>query len=97
MKSHAVASRFIVPLEKHRETIIRRVGNLKPTPYIYVNERPQRALGQAVNTAIALAEACPLSVRVCLLIGGPGTFGPGAVISTNFKEQMRSIKQMVNG
>lgn len=75
-----IPKRFIVPIDQFRDKIIRRVNNIKPDPIIYVNERNKAALGQALNVAISLCEANIMTTRICMLVGGPCTHGPGKVI-----------------
>jgi hypothetical protein len=79
-----------VPISQFRDKIIKRVNDIKPDPIIYVNERNKAAFGQALNVAISLSEANVMTTRICMLVGGPCTHGPGKVIETNFKTQMRS-------
>lgn len=80
MGNSEIPKRFIVPIDQFRDKIIRRVNNIKPDPIIYVNERNKAALGQALNVAISLCEANIMTTRICTLVGGPCTHGPGKVI-----------------
>lgn len=93
-KSIDILKKFIIPLNEKKdvEKIIRRVRDIKRDPNIYVSERNHRALGQAINVAICMAEAAYVPPRIVLMIGGPCTVGPGTVISPNLKELMRSTR-----
>lgn len=50
-----VGRKFLVPLGPNRDRIIKRIKDIKPDQFIYVNERPLRALSSAFNIAITLA------------------------------------------
>lgn len=91
-KSPDIFRRFIIPLntKKDSEKIIKRIKDIKKDSTIYVNQRSQRALGQALNVAICLAETAFVPPRIVLLAGGPCTLGSGMVISPDLKEKMRS-------
>lgn len=98
-KSPDVFKRFIIPLnsKKDSEKVIRRIKDIKKDSTIYVNQRSQRALGQALNVAICIAEAAYVAPRIVLLAGGPCTVGVGTVISPDLKEKMRSPRELMNG
>lgn len=87
---HDVARKFLVPLGPNREKIIKRVKDIKPDQFIYVNERPLRALSSALNIAITIAECAPEIPRIVTFIGGPCTVGPGKVIDVGFAKMMRT-------
>lgn len=50
-----------------------------------------------MNVAISLCEANIMTTRICMLVGGPCTHGPGKVIETYFKAQMRSPQEVSRG
>lgn len=78
--SSELPKRFLVPVGQFRDKISKRINDLKIDSIIYVNERNKAALGQALNVAIYLCEANTIPTRICMLVGGPCTHGPGKVI-----------------
>lgn len=60
--------------------------------------RPQRSIGAALATAVALLKSCVTNTgsRILLFAGGPGTVGPGKVVNTNFEESMRTHQDLRN-
>jgi len=58
--------------------------------------RPQRCTSTALSVATALLEAtCSQScARVCLLVGGPCTTGPGRVVGEDLADHMRSHRDL---
>ena len=96
-QSSDIVKRFIVPLTEYRTSLINRVKNLRVQNHIYVNERKHSCFGQALNIAVSMAEVSTLSTRVVYLVGNPCTIGPGITITTNFKTQMRSPKELSKG
>ena len=44
-----------------------------------------------------MCEANTFNTRICMLVGGPCTHGPGKVIETGFKAQMRSPQKFSKG
>jgi len=38
-----------------------------------------------------------MATRICMLVGGPCTHGPGKVIESKFKAQMRSPQEVSRG
>jgi len=92
-----MVKRFIVPVSTHRDVIARRIRNLRPDQHIYVNERRHSCFGQALNISISMAEVSTIATRVVYLVGNSCTVGPGMTIGTNFKEQMRSPKELSEG
>jgi protein transport protein SEC23 len=87
---HDVARKFLVPLGLNREKIIKRIKDIKPDQFIYVNERPLRALSSALNIAVTLAECSPVTPRIITFVGGPCTVGPGKVIDVSFSKMLRT-------
>lgn len=64
-----------------------------PTP---VDQRASRCTGTALSIAASLLGACvPGSgARILAFIGGPSTEGPGAIVSKNLSEPIRSHKDL---
>lgn len=54
-QSSDINKRFIVPLTEYRQSLIKRVKNLRPEGHIYVNERKHSCFGQALSIAISMA------------------------------------------
>lgn len=54
--------------------------------------RAKRSLGQGLAIATSISETTLHPTRIITLIGGPCTNGVGQTISTDYKEQMRSIQ-----
>lgn len=85
-----VAKKFIVPIGSVRENLIKRIDDIVVDPFIYVNERPQRAYGSALNAAISLIECSGISTRIVSFLGGPATLGIGKVIDSSYKSTLRT-------
>lgn len=62
--------------------------------------RPSRATGAALAVALHLIDLCaaPQSGgRVMLVTGGACTLGPGAIVSTDLSESIRTHKDLLKG
>ena len=89
-----IVKRFMVPVSTYRDIIASRIRNLRPENHIYVNCRRHSCFGQALNISISLAEVSTLTTRIVYLVGNPCTVGPGMTIGTDWKEQMRSPREL---
>ena len=97
MITHDITKKFLVPVKEYKDRIIKRIRDVKCDHNIYVNERPIRVTGQALNVALAMAEVSPILPRVCMLLGGPCTGGPGQVLAQSYKSLMRSPLELSEG
>jgi hypothetical protein len=62
-------------------------------------ERHRRCTGAALAVAVSLLEATAYmeSGRIMLLTGGPATVGPGAIVSVDYAESLRTHKDLDKG
>lgn len=89
----AALRRFLVPVSECEFALNSILDDLQCDPWpVESGQRPARCVGQALNIAIGLLEAASSSVgsRIVTLMGGPITFGPGAIVSQSLKERIRS-------
>lgn len=86
-------NRFFLPLEQVEFKLTQLLENLKPDQWdIKSGFRPLRATGSALNIASLVLEGCykHVAARVILFSSGPGTVGPGLVVSPELKDPLRS-------
>ncbi len=71
-------------MEACQDRILFELGLMENVKEEGLGERPLRAVGMAVKAAVAFCEMFgECTVRVCVLLGGPGTCGEGKVIGTS--------------
>jgi len=95
-----VLGRFSVPLETCEFALSAVIEELSTDPFpVSSGTRPQRATGIALEIAITLIEsvAAERPADVILFTGGPCTRGPGAVVSDQLAEMMRSHRDFLDG
>lgn len=83
----------MVPVNECEFALNSILDDLQCDPWpVETGNRPLRCVGQALNIAIGLLEAASSAVgsRIVTLVGGPITFGPGAIVSPSLKERIRS-------
>jgi len=90
-------NKYIIPLSQtdlHLTSILEDLSR-DPRPH-KSDERPLRCTGTALKIALSMLEfTIPLSAaRVLVFSGGPATYGPGMVLGTPHKEQMRSWSEI---
>lgn len=87
------ASRFLLPVQQCEFTLTSIVEELQRDPWPVGNQkRPLRSSGTALAVAVGLLESTfpNTGARIMMFCGGPGTQGPGMVVSNELKERMRS-------
>lgn len=85
-------ARFLVPLSQCEVTLTSILEELQADPWpIKERSRSKRATGVAMSIATSIAEIGynSFGARLVTFVGGPCTFGPGIVVGTELKEQMR--------
>eukprot|EP01126_Amoeba_proteus_P018431 TRINITY_DN1939_c0_g1_i8.p1 TRINITY_DN1939_c0_g1~~TRINITY_DN1939_c0_g1_i8.p1 ORF type:complete len:771 (+),score=124.02 TRINITY_DN1939_c0_g1_i8:74-2314(+) len=88
---------FVVPLattDLHLTTILEELSTgLRPHS---MDSRPLRCTGVALKVTLSMLEFIlpSFGARILLFSGGPATFGPGILVGTTTKEQMRSWSEI---
>ncbi|ESQ46071.1 hypothetical protein EUTSA_v10000056mg [Eutrema salsugineum] len=90
-------SRFLLPASDCQFTlhaVLEELGN-NPWP-VAADHRPARCTGVALRIAAGLLGACfpGSAARIMAFIGGPSTQGPGAIVSRELSEPIRSHKDI---
>eukprot|EP01080_Neovahlkampfia_damariscottae_P005477 gene5477-9295_t len=88
----AINSRFLIPLEDCEATLTTILQDLQVDPWpVKEKTRAKRCTGVAMSIAASMLEIgyTHFGARMINFIGGPCTLGPGTVVSTDLKEQMR--------
>jgi protein transport protein SEC23 len=87
-------NKYVVPLSEVEERFVNVIEELQqdPHPYNKKEERLSTATGSALSIALSLLQwTFPnMGARVVLIEGGPPNIGPGKVVSTSLKEEIRS-------
>ena len=92
-----VLQRFLLPVSEASFTLETILEDLRRDPWPVPNDkRVARATGCALSVATSLLQlAIPRrGARIMLFTGGPCTSGPGAVVSRNKEEDMRSHQDL---
>jgi protein transport protein SEC23 len=86
-------TRFLLPVQQCETQLTNILESLQRDPWPVANDkRAVRCTGTALSVAVGLLETSfqNSGARIMLFTGGPATEGPGMVVSTELKEQMRS-------
>eukprot|EP01126_Amoeba_proteus_P018429 TRINITY_DN1939_c0_g1_i4.p1 TRINITY_DN1939_c0_g1~~TRINITY_DN1939_c0_g1_i4.p1 ORF type:complete len:774 (+),score=131.21 TRINITY_DN1939_c0_g1_i4:74-2323(+) len=88
---------MVVPLgttDLHLTTILEELST-DPRPHS-MDSRPLRCTGVALKVTLSMLEFIlpSFGVRILLFSGGPATYGPGMLVGTTTKEQMRSWSEI---
>lgn len=86
-------SRFLQPVQECEFQLTNIIEQLKPDMWpVTAGHRPSRCSGAAMSIAVSLLEQSfpGTGARIMLFAAGPPTVGPGMVVSTEFKEPIRS-------
>jgi len=86
-------ARFLLPVQQCETQLTAVLEGLPRDPWpVASDKRAVRCTGVALSVAVGLLEAGfqNAGARVMLFTGGPATEGPGMVVGTELKEQMRS-------
>lgn len=87
------AARFLQPVAECEFGLTSVLEELAPDAWpVPENQRPQRATAGALSVAVAVLEsgAASIGARVELLLGGPATVEPGAVVALEQGDAVRS-------
>lgn len=87
------ASRFLLPVSQCEYQLTSILEQLQKDPWPVANDkRSQRCTGTALSVAVGMLETMYLNTgaRIMLFCGGPGTEGPGNVVSTELRDRLRS-------
>ncbi|KAF5181425.1 transport protein SEC23 [Thalictrum thalictroides] len=90
-------SRFLLPASECEFALNSVLEELQKDPWATpADERSTRCISTALNVATCLLGACvPGSgARIMTFVGGPSTEGPGAIVSKNLSEPIRSHKDL---
>jgi protein transport protein SEC23 len=93
-----VPNGFVVPLSECEFTLTAILEELQHDPWpVRGDHRPLVCTGTALSVAVGLLESVCKggAARMMCFIGGPCTQGPGAVVSDDLKELMRSHHDIV--
>lgn len=96
LSSESIA-RFLLPASDCEFALNSVLEELQKDPWpIPVDQRASRCTSTALSVAASLLGACvPGSgARIMAFIGGPSTEGPGAIVSKNLSEPIRSHKDL---
>lgn len=88
---------YIVSLRGNKKYIKSMISSILPDPFpVDKYNRPMRAVGAAVAISIGVIENtfAGLGGRVMVFTGGPATKGPGAVVSQQLKEVIRTHNEL---
>ncbi|PSS24554.1 Protein transport protein [Actinidia chinensis var. chinensis] len=95
--SQETIARFLLPASECEFTINSILEELQKDPWpVPSDQRATRCTGTALSVAAHLLGACvPGSgARIICFVGGPTTDGPGAIVSKNLSEPVRSHKDL---
>ncbi|XP_023000079.1 protein transport protein SEC23-like [Cucurbita maxima] len=90
-------SRFLLPKSECEFALNSVLEELQKDPWaVPADQRAPRCTGTALSIAASLLGACvPGSgARILAFVGGPSTEGPGAIVSKNLSEPIRSHKDL---
>ncbi|KMS99826.1 hypothetical protein BVRB_1g016780 [Beta vulgaris subsp. vulgaris] len=90
-------SRFLLPASECEFTLNSLLEELQKDPWgVPTDQRATRCTGTALSIAAHVLGACiPGSgARIMAFVGGPSTEGPGAIVSKNLSEPIRSHKDL---
>ncbi|XP_057531528.1 protein transport protein SEC23 C [Amaranthus tricolor] len=90
-------ARFLLPASECEFTLKTLLEELQKDPWgVPTDQRPNRCTGTAISIAAHVLGACvPGSgARILAFVGGPSTEGPGAIVSKNLSEPIRSHKDL---
>jgi protein transport protein SEC23 len=94
----ASAQRFLSPLSECEFALTSALEALSPDAFPALpDQRPSRCTGSALAVAQQLLACCCAGApaRLLLLVGGPATEGPGAVVAKELAVAVRSHKDLV--
>jgi len=89
----SMASRFLQPVSECGFALESILEDLQKDPWpVQSDQRPARCTGVALSVVVGLLESTfpRQGARMMLFVGGPPTAGPGAIVSRDRKEDMRS-------
>ncbi|KAI8069597.1 protein transporter SEC23 [Gongronella butleri] len=92
-QTNMAANRFLLPVKDCEFVLTSILENMQRDPWpVAVDKRPQRCTGVATSVAVGLLETTfpNTGARIMLFGGGPATEGPGAVVSNELREPIRS-------
>ncbi|KAK1932384.1 Protein transport protein Sec23B [Phytophthora citrophthora] len=87
------SARFLLPVFECGFTLESILEDLQRDPWpVAADQRPQRCTGVAMSVCVGLLEATfrGQGARIMMFVGGPPTVGPGAIVSRDRKEDIRS-------
>ncbi|XP_014521726.1 protein transport protein SEC23 [Vigna radiata var. radiata] len=90
-------TRFLLPASECEYTLNALLDELQTDQWpVPPGRRPARCTGVALNVAAGLLSACTpgTGARIIALVGGPCTEGPGAIVSKDLSDPVRSHKDL---
>ncbi|KAL2892650.1 Protein transport protein SEC23 [Bienertia sinuspersici] len=96
LSSQSIA-RFLMPASECEFTLNSLLEELQKDPWgAAADERANRCTGTALSIAAHVLGACVpgIGARIMAFVGGPSTEGPGAIVSKNLSDPIRSHKDL---
>ncbi|XP_010429086.1 PREDICTED: protein transport protein SEC23-like [Camelina sativa] len=90
-------ARFLLPVSDCQFALHSVIEELESSPWLVAaDHRPVRCTGAALRIAAGLLGACfpGSAARIMAFIGGPSTGGPGAIVSGELSDPIRSHKDI---
>ncbi|XP_038681635.1 protein transport protein SEC23-like isoform X2 [Tripterygium wilfordii] len=90
-------ARFLLPASECEFALESVLEELQKDPWaVPADQRAVRCTGTALSVAASLLGACVpgSAARIMAFVGGPATEGPGAIVSKNLSEPIRSHKDL---
>ncbi|XP_019180440.1 PREDICTED: protein transport protein sec23-1 [Ipomoea nil] len=90
---------FLVRLSDGEFSISAAIEDIQSLPNVRPGHRPVRATGVAVSVAVGLLEGYLVNTgsRITIFTSGPTTIGPGKVVDSDFRNAIRTHRDVDNG
>ncbi|XP_031098503.1 protein transport protein SEC23 [Ipomoea triloba] len=90
---------FLVRLSDGEFNITAAIEDIQSSPNVRPGHRPVRATGVAVSVAVGLLEGYLVNTgsRITIFTSGPATIGPGKVVDSDFRNAIRTHRDVDNG
>ncbi|XP_051130176.1 protein transport protein sec23 [Andrographis paniculata] len=90
---------FLLPVAECEFNIMKAIEEIDSSPLIKPRHRPLRSTGVAISVAVGLLEGCSINTgsRVMVFTSGPATVGPGAIVSSDYGDSIRTHRDINTG